>query len=317
MENNTQLQKISDNTLFPLIKPLQQDIIRFIGEDNMKREMSFAIQAANANSYLATATPQSVVKAIYNLAITGLSLNPVMKLAYLIPKKIDGAVQAVLMPSYQGLVSLIVTGGGAQTCYAHVVYQGDLFKVNYGTEPDVTHEPKSSGNGKEILAVYGVAVLPNGRKQVEVMYKDEIDEIREYSDSYQAYKAGKVKSCIWTEWPAEMARKTVIKRMWKYIPKSKTPEFEKAAAAIDLDNQEYMATTEQINMIEGLLNISAVTPEQRRKIENEMADYTFHRASSCIAWLQENRLDPITSGQNYGAGEIAERVANKMDNEKE
>lgn len=313
---STELTKITTATLFPHIETTQKDIIRFIGEDNLKREMSFAIQAANANSYLATATPQSVAKALYNVAITGLSLNPVMKLAYLIPKKIDGVVQAVLMPSYQGMVSLIVTGGGAQTCYAHCVYQGDYFEIMYGTEPDVVHKPKSSGKGKEIIAVYGVAVLPNGRKQVEVMYKDEIDEIREYSDSYQSFKAGRTKTCIWVDWYSEMARKTVIKRMWKYIPKSKTPEFEKAANAIELDNQEYQSNVQQLGMIESLLQVASISDEQRAKIESEMNDYSYHRAAACIKWLEENKLDPITSGQNYSDSDIQNKIAEKMEDDK-
>ena len=103
--SNTQLARISDNTVAPLIKAKENDLIQLIGKENMIRETSFAIQAANSNSMLADATPVSVAKAVWNVAISGLSLNPILKFAYLVPKRISGVVEAILMPSYMGYVS--------------------------------------------------------------------------------------------------------------------------------------------------------------------------------------------------------------------
>ena len=96
-----------------------------------------------------------------------------------------------------------------------------------------------------------VAVLPNGVQQFEVMTMDEINEIRDRSESYKAYVAEKVKSCIWADHYGEMAKETVIKRLFKYLPKSAA--FEKAATAINLSDEDYSVPTGQLDYLVTLI----------------------------------------------------------------
>ena len=95
--------------------------------------------------------------------------------------------------------------------YAHPVYEGDEFEYSLGMHQDIIHKPKNKT--RNITGVYAVAVLPNGQMQAEVMEREEIDDIRAMSESYKAFKAGKIKSCVWEDHYSEMARKTVIRRL--------------------------------------------------------------------------------------------------------
>jgi recombination protein RecT len=298
----SQLARITEKPVFDLLQPKTADIIRFIGQDEFKKEVSFAIQAANANDMLQQASPASVAKAVFNLAITGLSLNPVKKLAYLVPKRINGQWEAVLFPSYQGLVKLITDSGCASKVYAHVVYDGDDFEIEYGSEPRIIHRPKFKS--KNITCVYAVAALADGTQQIDAMGKDEIDEIMQRSDT------GKKGVGPWkTDYP-EMARKTVIRRIFKYLPK--TDRYEKVAEAIALDEQDYPATMGQISFIESLLQTSAIDHDERSRIERSLSDMSSEEAARMIEFLQDNQLDKIAAGLPYNQSDISEKVSREI-----
>lgn len=313
MSNENQLVRLNEQTLFGLLQPKQADLVRMIGEDRMKREISFALQAVNMSDQLSKCTNQSIAKAIYNLALTGLTLNPIMKLSYLTPRynKAISAMEAQLTPSYQGLVKLIADTGSVANVFAYAVYKGDTFKLTLGTSPEVHHE---RGMGaKDIIGAYAVAVLPDGSKVVESMDIDEIHEIRERSDTYQAYKLGKIKSCTWETDKGEMCRKTVIKRVSKYVPK--TERWLHVQAAIDVDNQEYPATWGQQEFVMSLLTTSTYDEMQRDIIRDKVdAGVTSSEAETMIRDLQNNQLDRVKSGLPYNAGDANKALEKAVNN---
>lgn len=211
-----------------------------LSEADFLREVSFAVQHLHKSPYLQKATSQSILKAVMNLAQVGLTLNPISKFAALVPRwnKDLKQVECVLEPMYQGLTKLLTDSGAVKSLEAHVVYEGDEFVFDYAS-PDkiVKHVPyflkgKVKGN---IQAVYSKALLPDGTFHVEIMSYLDVCEIRDRSESYKAFKEGKTKTCIWVSDEPEMCRKTVIKRHYKYLPKSQG--LEKLEQAIDLDNQ--------------------------------------------------------------------------------
>lgn len=301
----SQLTLVTEKQIAPYIEPKMQDIIRMIGKDNLTRETSFALQAVNSNSYLAQATPSSVAKCVLNIAFIKLSLNPVLKYAYITPRRVNNVIEAVLMPSYIGLCKLIIDAGAVRNIYAHIVHEGDVFEPVFGTSPALIHKPKF---GKRVTHVYAVAVLLDGSMQFEVMTADDINEIRERSDGYKSYKDGKAKSCIWVSDYGEMAKKTVIKRLTKYLPK--TDKWEVVAKAIEVDNQDYPATDGQYTYIERLLDNSNYDQPRRddvmRKIVNGM---TLSDAETLITHLQQHQLDAIGSGNNYSQTDIKKKIA--------
>lgn len=306
MSTGTELQRITENSVQKFIAPKVNDLIALIGKENMLRETSFAIQAANSNTMLMEATPQSVAKAVWNTAITGLSLNPVLKLAYLTPRRISGTMEALLMPSYMGLSKLITDTGAVINIYAHVIYRGDEWDVEYGTERKLTHKPKFISSKKDdVIAAYSVAVLHDGSKAFELMSLEELHSIRERSDGYRSFKEGKAKSAIWESDFGEMCRKTTIKRLAKYLPKSDVKAWEKVMEAIKLDDSDYPMSLNQENYIRNLLQTSTFDEKQRQYFENQISDSTTQfDAEQMIETLKMNQLDPITQRGQYSQTDI-------------
>jgi len=234
---------ISPKTVMPFIEPRREEMIKLMGgEEVLMREMSFAIQAANNNQVLANSNPQSVAMAVYNCALTKLSLNPVMNLAYLVPFKGN----AKLMPGYQGMIKLISDTGIIKAVSSAVVYRGDEFDFVQGTNPEIIHKPKGETfKDSDVIAVYAIFVLHNDEKLFEIMWKPQIDAIKNRSET------GRRDVGPWSTDYAEMARKTVVKRGWKSIPKSSfaLDKIEKVNTAISIDNEEYK-TVEYVKMSE-------------------------------------------------------------------
>lgn len=254
-------------------------------KDEVQKEISFALQALSNSEYLAKAEPTSILRAVYNTATTGLTLNPVLKYAALVPRYQNGKTVACLEPMYQGLVKLITDTGSVRTIYAYNVCKEDDFEVTYGTTTEIVHKPKFKS--KDITHTYAVAILPDGTKQFEVMTKDELDNIRGMSESYKAFIGGKVKSCIWVTHEGEMCKKTVVKRLVKYLPK--TDKYEKLAHTIDLDNQDYEASESQRYMIESLMEHGGKQLEEQetKALKVELSGYVSQeRASEIISFLK-------------------------------
>jgi phage RecT family recombinase len=237
-----------------------------VTESTFLKEVGFALQALRGNDYLAGCTPSSIQTAVYNTALTGLSLNPVLKFAALVPRKSGGNRIAVLEPMYQGLVKLVTDTGSVTNAYAYSVYEGDDFEVSYGTSVEITHKPQFKS--KTIKCAYAVGVMPNGTKQIEVMSIEDIYAIREKSESYKAYlekkRQGGTMPCFWVDHEDAMVRKTVLKRLCKYLPKSDT--YEKLATAIDLDDQDYRITDRQQDYLLSLLSTSTYCGYDEEKI---------------------------------------------------
>lgn len=296
MENN----QLTRSTFESIKKPF----IALLDEETFNKECSFALQHLTKNAYLQKATPQSLLTSVLNIAQVGLTLNPVQKLAYLVPRFINGQIECCLEPSYQGLVKLLTDSGSANNVYAHLVYENDHFEQILGTSNEIIHKPKLGSRGN-VVGVYAVAVLANGSKQVEVMDVSEVNEIRDSSESYKAFKSGKAKTAIWETWYDEMARKTVIKRLVKYLPKS---NYDKIAKAIDLTNDDFQASFNQLEMIDSLLRSSSIAEERKEFIERNMGTYNIEQASSCIEMLKNNQVDAINAGHGYNQTMIKEKL---------
>ena len=266
-------------------------------EHTYSREVSFACQILAKNSYLAGAQASSIQMAVMNVAQIGLSLNPALRLAYLVPRydRAAGGVICVLEPSYQGLVKLLTDTGSITQIEARIIWQGDEVEIDLAHKEKVRKHNPYILTGKprgEMMAVYSVAVLHDGTKSLEIMSREDVEAIRERSESYKKAKEGKGSS-VWITDEAEMWRKTVIKRHFKYLPKS--GNFEKVAAAIETDNTDYPASISQIGMIEVLLMSATISEDEKGRIERASVSYSTVEASNAIAYLHEHQ--PKDAGQ--------------------
>jgi recombination protein RecT len=98
---------------------------------------------------------------------------------------------------------------------SHIVYEGDLFEFELGTEQRIRHVPNLDRDPEKpavMRAVYAVARIVGGGVQSELMTKAEVDAIRRRS---KASGSGP-----WVTDYTEMARKTAIRRLFKYLPVS-------------------------------------------------------------------------------------------------
>lgn len=256
------------------------------------QELSFAVQVINKTPKLRECTVESVLQSVMNIANIGLSLNPAAKEAFLIPRwnNYQKKMIASLDPSYIGLVKLLTDSGSISAILAQLVYENDHFVVDLANNVNpVTHRPllERSKRGN-IIGVYALATLQDGTRQVEYMSKEEAYEIRERSESYIAFKEGKMQTCTWMTDEGEMIRKTVLKRIYKYLPR--TERMERIDEAVSIDNSDYTASEDQLSYIESLLHTCSLEQRQVDAIQMEMAVMNGQRASEVIQLLKLNQI---------------------------
>ena len=156
-----------------------------------------------------------------------LGIEPDGRRAYLIPYKND--VQLII--DYKGIAELAMRSGFVANIHADKVCDNDEFEYNIGTiEKHRIDFKKPRG---EAYAYYAIVTFKDGTKKTEVMSREEVDAIKERSSAWGAWLKWK-KVCPWNTDYDEMAKKTVFKRLAKWIPQS--PELQKA---IDIDNDDY------------------------------------------------------------------------------
>lgn len=184
-------------------------------------EARYARQIILRSSALMRCEPSSIEDAVMNIASIGLSLNPALQHAALIPRRAgDKKTYCSFDPMYRGLIKLATDGGTIKAIQASAVYEEEVhagnFKMTRGTDPQVIHnvDPlmKKSELG-QIVGAYCVADVAGGMKHTAWMPIDEIEEIRERSESWKAGKKGP-----WKTDYQEMCVKTVIKRARKQWP---------------------------------------------------------------------------------------------------
>ena len=176
--------------------------------------------------------PQSLLSACSKAAADGLILDG-REAALVIDY--NGDVQ--YRPMMRGLLKLAWQSGEVKGIVVEIVRKGDIFRHSPTNlaEP-IKHEINHEVERGEPYVVYAFAELKDGGIVHEVMSVSDVNAIRDRSDAYRAFKAGKIKSTPWhTDW-SEMARKTVFRRLSKYLPSSSDRDaFRQAVERIDDD----------------------------------------------------------------------------------
>lgn len=160
--------------------------------------------------------PDSVSNAVRNVAAIGLSLNPALKHAYLVPR--DGRI--CLDIGYLGLIELAVASGSILWAQAQVVHQSDIFK-RLGIDKAPQHEFDDFADDRgDLRGVYCVAKTHSGDYLTHAMKIGKVYAIRDRSDAWKSFVAKKIKSCPWSTDPEEMIKKTCAKQGSKWWPKT-------------------------------------------------------------------------------------------------
>lgn len=171
---------------------------------------------------LAECNQQSFLGALMMCAQLGLEPGGALGHAYILPfdkrKKIGNQWQTVdteaqLIIGYRGMIDLARRSGQIVSVEARPVYESDTFKVSFGLHSDLVHEPNWNVPDRGGLKfVYAVAKLKDGGVQFEVMSRAEVEQVRAQSKSKD--------NGPWVTHFEEMAKKTVLRRLFKYLPVS-------------------------------------------------------------------------------------------------
>ena len=190
------------------------------------RMMQVALTAFTSTPALHNCYVPSVIGAVVQSASMGLEPNTVLGHAYLLPFKNTkkNRMDCQLIIGYRGLIDLARRSGEIVSINAHAVYSQDEFSYEYGLEEHLRHIPSEEDNPGELTHVYAIAHLKGGGHVFEVMTKKQVDKVRAMS------KTGKFGP--WADHYEAMARKTVIRRLAKYLPMSV-----QMAQAVDIDER--------------------------------------------------------------------------------
>jgi recombination protein RecT len=251
-------------------------------EKTWSKEVGFAMQILRGNDVLQKCDLQSIKNAVVNVSLTGISLNPALALAYLVPR--DG--KCVLDISYRGMIKVGTDSGSVKGVQANVVYTFDEFYYEEGTNQridfkrnmDPPEDFKKDPLGcfwKYLLCVYSIATMYDGGKDYMIMPKWRIEKIK-------ASSKAKSDRAPWGQWPEEMTRKTVIKYHYKTLPQT-----ERMAQAVAILN-EHEGLDERVNLRTDSLKEKLVSRlNDAEGIETAVIDAEHATADSEVAMTPE------------------------------
>jgi len=153
-------------------------------------------------------TQESVIGSIITSAQLGLEPDGVLGEAYLVRY----GRECQLIVGYQGFIKLAWQSGMIDDIYAEIAYANDHFRYHLGTNRRIVHRPLETGDRGAPIYVYGVAKIRGGGTPFVVLPIAEVEKIRQRS---------RAKNGPWVTDYDAMVRKTAIRQLQKWIPKSK------------------------------------------------------------------------------------------------
>lgn len=219
---------------------------------------------------LAQCDQTSFLGAIMQCAALGLEPGGALGHCYLIPfeNRRQERTEVQFIVGYRGMLDLARRSGQIVSLEARTVHAKDHFEVELGLDSKIVHKPAwNEVDRGPVTFVYAVAKLKDGGTQFEVMSRVELEAIRDKSQGYSTAKRFAKDGVINSPWAShfdEMAKKTVIRRLFKYLPVS--IEIQRA---VGLDEQaEAGLPQDNPLVIEGDYTVQGDAPEAG---ENEAA----------------------------------------------
>ncbi|SPK73693.1 RecT protein [Cupriavidus taiwanensis] len=226
------------------------------------RLIGIALGALRSTPKLLECKVESLLSSLVQCAQLGLEPNTPLGHAYLIPfeNRRRNTVEVQIILGYKGLIDLARRSGQVISIAAHEVCERDHFVYEYGLYEKLEHRPLLTGDRGKVIAFYAVAKLKDGGHAFEVMSKDQVDAIRDASQNY-AFAKDKG-ATVWAKHYVEMGRKTVLRRIFKYLPVSIELQ-----TAFDLDDRASRAENQiEYGVIEGEFTF---LPEDEREQPDE------------------------------------------------
>lgn len=248
---------VNPTTTAPVAKPKTKApiIVQQVLSDQFKKQLALAVpKHLNAdrmariaatevrkNKALLNTEPTSFLGSVMQAAQLGLEPGSALGQAYLVPY----GNQCQLIIGYKGMIDLARRSGQVLSLNAYAVREGDDFSFQLGLKPDIHHVPSLEADRikKPITYVYAVATLKGGGYQFEVMSRAEVEAVRAKAKSKN----------IWNTYFEEMAKKSVIRRLFKYLPVS--------IEALEITNADAKREAGEKVEPDDVINIEAVSVE--------------------------------------------------------
>ena len=191
------LEKMADK--FKEALPSTMDEWKFI---------SVAKLTLNQNPKLLQADRNSLMQTFMRAAQDGLYLDGKEAAAV----QYGQSVQYI--PMVEGVIKVLHNSGLIKTISAEVVYENDCFEYELGSNPHVKHIPLLVGDRGNRICVYCYVQTANDGEYIEIMNMDDVNKCK------QQAKGASSPHSPWVKWFDQMAKKTVIHRIAKRLPKN-------------------------------------------------------------------------------------------------
>ena len=198
---------------------LQAVAAKHMTPDRMMRLMANSVRTTPK---LAECEPMSLLGALMTCASLGLEPNTVMGHAYLIPFKNNSKriTEVQIVIGYKGLIDLARRSGHITSISANIHYSDDeMWEYEEGTDAKLRHRPGNLEGDK--LHAYAIAKFTDGGHAYVVLPWTHVMKIRNQSQGWQtAVRFNKTEKSPWHTHEDEMAKKTAIRALAKYLPLS-------------------------------------------------------------------------------------------------
>lgn len=181
-----------------------------------ERLYQIALSAINTTPRLAECDPSTILSCVMKCSALGLEPSAVDGLgrAYILPYRSKQGMQAQLIIGYKGMLDLARRSGEIKDISARAVYEGDEFEYSFGLDESLHHRPaaREHKEGERPTHVYMVAHFKDGGHYMDVMTAQEVEAVRKRSKA--------ANNGPWVTDYEAMAKKTVIRRAFPYLPAS-------------------------------------------------------------------------------------------------
>lgn len=167
-----------------------------------------------------TAGKVSVLLSAMLAAEIGIEPDTPLQEGWLLPRRNNGRMECQLSIGYQGYLKLARQSGDIKSITAQVVYSADEFTYGFGLEEDTLVHVPAKGERGDLEYAYAVARYKDGGYNFVVLDRFDVERRRAKSDSWKSEKSRPYSP--WTTAPEAMWRKSAVRELAKWMPKSAT-----------------------------------------------------------------------------------------------
>lgn len=177
---------------------------------NEERYLRSYITQVRLNDKLLNCDQGTLLGAMMTGAALGLDPSPELGQFYLVPY----GSKCTFILGYHGMITLAYRGS-VKKIWAHEVRENDEFSMEWGLQERLIHKPRMDGDRGKSIGYYTAAVLPNDETTYVYMTRPDVEaHARKYSMAYNSGPWSKLDQFD------EMAKKTCLRQLFKWIPKS-------------------------------------------------------------------------------------------------